>query len=77
MKHATRLIAASIRLKITRRYWLNSTIDNHIHNHPNRDTITHEAVACPCGPTDVLLKDEDGDDCWGVQHHSLDGRENT
>ena len=43
---------------------------------PKNDLIGHETDEdCPCGPTVVAVKREDGSVGWVVAHHSLDGRE--
>jgi hypothetical protein len=47
-----------------------------VHVHPAGDLIEHDiAETCPCGPTTMPVKRDDGSVGWLTVHHSLDGRE--
>jgi hypothetical protein len=42
---------------------------------PIEDLIDHLKQGCPCGPTQQLIRFDDGRVRWAIVHHSLDGRE--
>jgi hypothetical protein len=47
------------------------------HTYPVNDLIEHvtDGGDCPCGPTTVPLKRDDGSIAFQQVHHALDGRE--
>ena len=48
-----------------------------LHTFPVNDIIEHDTGGddCPCGPTVIPVKRDDGSMAWQMIHHSLDGRE--
>ena len=64
-----------VRLRIRRKYWICREVANEVHVYPNKDTVQHEADACPCGALTEAVPRDDGSIGWVVTHWSLDARE--
>ena len=64
-----------IRLRIQRKYWVQTWAADEGHLWPHRDSMQHEAAACPCGPVRRMETDTAGHSLWVSRHWSLDARE--